>query len=87
VALRYTDDSTIPVMARITTTHAVADRNRRVASELPCIRTMIPKGMSSGQDPMDGCRFSDKIIFEQKSTDSWRINPLDQCRSMAASAR
>src|SRR4051812_15338976 len=28
----------IPVMARIITSHAVADRNRRVASELPRIR-------------------------------------------------
>src|ERR1700716_3104155 len=40
---RYTDESTWPVISRITTTHAVADRNSRVASELPRIRTWSPK--------------------------------------------
>ena len=39
---------------------------------------MIPKGMSSEQDPMDGCRFSDKIIFEQKSKTAGGSTPLDQ---------
>jgi hypothetical protein len=28
---------------------------------------MIPKSMSSGDDPMDGGRFSDTIMLEQKT--------------------
>src|SRR3569623_562242 len=42
VAFLYTEDSTTPVMARITTSHAVADRNRRLARELAGIG-MIPE--------------------------------------------
>ena len=57
----------MPVMSRITTTQAVADRNSRVASELRAHQGMIPKSMSPGDDPIDGCRFSDKIMLEQKS--------------------
>ena len=57
----------MPVMSRITTTHAVADRNSRVASELPRIRASILNSMSRTAEPMTGRRFSDKIMLEQKS--------------------
>jgi len=34
--------------------------------------------MSSGQDPMDGCRFSDKIIFEQESKSAGGSTPWSE---------
>src|SRR5258705_1574307 len=43
-----------------------------------------PESMSSGQDPMDGCRFSDKIIFEQKSKTAGGSTPLSMIRTRRA---
>ena len=45
-------------MTRITTTHAVADTNSRVASEAGAHQNMIPRKRRPS--------FAEKIMFEQK---------------------
>ena len=50
-------------------------------------QSMIPKRMSPGRGPMDGCRFSDKIMLEQESKTAALINTLDQLPGVGGVSR